>query len=153
MRILLVGAIIVLLGGCSAQNTNMSTLQFSNAATPFPDDYRSRAAVALKGQVGAEIPLQISRPEPTVGASAFGPQRWYVCVRGVPGSAPAAAKKPVWHLAEEWLDPAARREELVLFYNATGLPAIRKSDGSPLCNGAEFASFTLAEAAATGRNF
>src|SRR5690606_3963924 len=101
-----------------------------------------------KGQVGAEVPLQISSPKTTLGSSAFGPQRWYVCVRGVPSSAPASTKKPVWHLAEAWLDPAARREELVLFYNASGLPAIRKSDGSPLCNAAEFRAFTLADAAA-----
>ncbi|MHA6731184.1 hypothetical protein [Devosia sp. A369] len=146
MRTALIGLVAALLCGCSAQNTNFSTLQFSGETIPYPDDYKMRAARALERQVAADVPIQISKPKIVVGANAFGPQRWYVCVRGAPNSAPNRKKKPVWHIAEEWLDPTIRRDELVLFYNATGVPSVRKSDGSPLCSDAEFETLTLTDA-------
>lgn len=137
---------LLLTAGCSSQNTNMSTLQFSGETAPYPEDYTSRAAKALERQVGPDVFIQISKPRPALGASVFGHQRWYVCVRDVPNSAPVRRKMPVWDIAEEWLDPSTRRSELVLFYNVTGLPSVRKSNGSPLCDDADFETISLAGA-------
>lgn len=146
MRGLALLVIASLLAGCSAQNTSISTLQFSAAANPFPEDYMSRAAAALDRMVAEDAPISISRPQTTLGPTAFAPQRWYVCVRGVPDSAMVRRKPktPLWDLVEDLADPASVQEELVLIFGSSGEPSIRKSNGSPLCRHAAFEPTRLA---------
>ena len=128
--VLMILASALALWGCSGVNTSINTLQFSAAAEPFPVDYQSRALRYLsdRGPVG----VQVSYPQTLLGETVFSPQRWYVCLIGLP---PPAASGVGARAAARDMKPVTYsgiyHEVLVLRANGTA-SAIRGFD-SPLC--------------------
>ena len=80
-----------LLGGCTETTLSTGGMgQVNRATEPFPTSYLTRAATALTGApVSAGQSVAVSYPQLTIGTTAFDPQRWYVCVRGLAPKAKA----------------------------------------------------------------
>jgi hypothetical protein len=139
-RSVLYCAITVLLVGCSNQNMSMNTMQFSGATVPYPENYEVEAARVIKQRGGDLASSRASQPWATIGSGPFSPQRWYVCIRGLPprGEPP---KPKALELAEERLGHRSffGVYDVVLFFSdRTGRPSVRTGYDSPLCRDLEY---------------
>jgi hypothetical protein len=119
-------------------------LQFSAEALPFPDNYQVEAARIVSQKRADPQKATVSYPRQTLGVSAFSPQRWYVCIRGVsekpkPDRLPKAAE-----LAARWLDPQTDQgtHNIVLFFGTTVRPTAREGYDSPLCREGQYEPIT-----------
>ncbi|WIY53229.1 hypothetical protein O9Z70_01410 [Devosia sp. YIM 151766] len=129
-------AICLTLYGCSLQNSGPSNLQFERTAIPFPDNYQSEAAWAVQRRGGDPGIAMVSRPQPMIGRSAFGPQRWFSCISGV---APRQAERDRLPRLADMLDPEAHRgagprpHYLLLIFHGAARPDLKDGFDIPLC--------------------
>ncbi|WP_224703616.1 hypothetical protein [Devosia aquimaris] len=133
-RLLIVSMLVACLAGCSGTMPGPQSIQVSGAEEAYPADYKARALRALGD--AASPGMSISAPQLTIGESAFGPKRWYVCVRGVATTAkPPTKLKPVLDLAGDVMRPAASTGlyEVIVVLRGNGSASQIKTFDSPLC--------------------
>ena len=143
MRLVAAALASIFLVACSGQNTSLNRLQFSGASEPFPEHYQVEAARFVQAR-GAEIStIQVSAPAETLGASAFGPKRWYSCIRGLPAPPPAKTMPTVEQFVSGWLGEQPLHYDVIMIFSA-GKPRPSVHDGldSPLCQGVTFSPLT-----------
>lgn len=138
----------MLVAACAGPNSSLNTLQFSDETVPFPKNYQVEAARVVRDRSGDPASVLVSYPRPIIGATMIGPQRWYVCLRGVPAPAPSASPPMAAELAAQWLfqqRPENRRFDVVLIFSRdSGRPSIKTGLDSPLCNDGAFEPLTAA---------
>jgi len=133
------GLLIVagLIAACSNQNTSWSTIQLSGDTMPYPENYQAEAARIVAQRGGDPASASVSQPQSTLGATAFAPQRWYVCVRGLSQAPrPARLPKPM-ELVDQLFDSRASAgiHNVILVFGAPGRrPTVREGYDSPLCH-------------------
>lgn len=149
MKAVLVGLVLTVLAGCSAQNSTINRLQFSGATVAFPESYQAEAARVVLSRGGRIEAVRVSRPQETLGASVFGPKRWYSCLSGLPAPTRAADRIPKLEDAiSGGISAPVGRFDTILFFSTRGhKPSVRSGFDSPLCADAEFESIILASPA------
>lgn len=143
IRSLTVVLVAGIVAGCSGQNMSFNRLQFSAETVPFPDHYQAEAARVVAKR-GGDLPnTQVSYPREVLGASAFGPRRWYSCIRGLPGPTPVAGRLlNVEDTIGIWTGHHTRVFDIVLFYSSEGRASVQSGFDSPLCRDAAFEAIT-----------
>ena len=134
VRLLTVTILLACLAGCSSGLPGPQSVQVSGAQEPFPADYKARALRVLGDAAGPG--MSISYPQLTLGESAFGPRRWYACVRGVATTTePSSKLKPVLDFAGDAMRPAATAGiyEVIVILRGNGSASQIKTFDSPLC--------------------
>lgn len=134
IRLLMMSMLALSLAGCSGVVPGPQTLQVSGAEEAFPADYKARALRVLGDQ--ASPGMSISAPQLTLGESAFGPKRWYVCVRGVATTTePSTKLKPVLDLAGDLGRNTAQSGiyEVIVLLRGNGSASRITGFDSPLC--------------------
>jgi hypothetical protein len=146
MRAVLVGLALTILSGCSAQNTTINRLQFSEATMAFPGNYQAEAARVALSRGGNIDTAQVSRPQETLGASVFGPKRWYSCVSGLPAPNRRPDRLPkIEDAISGWVSAPTGRYDTILFFSRSDHRAsVRSGFDSPLCRDVEFGPITVA---------
>lgn len=138
MRLLMFALSFCVLAGCSPQNTSLNRLQFSGDMLPFPENYQGEAAqVAIAAGADPEA-VFVSYPKDTLGVSAFGPKRWYSCVRGLPPPVPADRLPNIEEALGTWLGSSPRIFDTVLVFSGANRPTVSSRFDSPLCRDAAF---------------
>ncbi len=133
----------LLISGCSSQNANLATLQFSGDTGSFPQNYQEEAARVASNRGGDPKFVRVSYPNTTTGAWVGGPKRWYVCVRGLPP--PTRPPRRNWTaLAESTVRQQHLADvfDVVLVFSGERRPAVTTGFDSPLCAGAAFEPIT-----------
>lgn len=136
---------LALLAGCTGPNTTMATLQFSGATVTFPQNYQREAARVVSQRGFDPASATVSYPRPTLGATAFQPQRWYVCIRGA-----SIAQRPdrlpkAFEILDQAIDPrsTAGIHNVVLIFGSDGRrPSERGGFDSPLCRDGQYEPIT-----------
>lgn len=139
VRLSLLLAFVMLLGGCSGSNTGLQNLQFSGEAEAFPADYSARALRYLGAQMGPGV--AVSYPRTIVGETALSPRRWYICLRGLapPEPAPRAAK-PLLEAAVDLMQSGSGEGvyDVIVILRASGAVSAIKGFDAPLCAGGRY---------------
>lgn len=133
-RLLIASILMVCLAGCSSIVPGPQSLQVSGAQEAFPDDYKARALRVLGAEAGPG--MSVSAPQLTLGESAFGPKRWYVCVRGVATTTkPSTKLKPVLDMVGDLGRNAAQSGiyEVIVLLRGNGSASRINGFDSPLC--------------------
>jgi hypothetical protein len=145
MRAIVLVLAMLTLAGCTGQNTNIATLQFSGSSEKLPDNYQVEAArvVATKTVAGGQQ-VRVSRPQPILGVTAFSPKRWYVCVLGLAGPARPSRIPSIYDAVMNVADPASNAGvyNLVLVFNEGRRPSVKTGYDSPLCRTAAYEPLT-----------
>lgn len=134
--------LVSLVFGCASTNTALHNLQFSGDAETFPADYQERAAKYV-ADLPAAGSLIVSYPETTLGVTAPGPKRWYVCIRGLePQTEAETGLKPVLEMVEGMLSPRSGGPiyEVILIMRDSGVTTAIKAFDSPLCRAGRYES-------------
>lgn len=135
----------LMLTGCTATSLSLHTVQISSESLPFPAHYQVEAARVAAARGGDPGLARVSYPRTTVGMTIASPQRWYVCVRGLP-AAPKPDRLPnVMELAERLVDPITNAGvfDVILFFDsATSRPSQREGYDTPLCRDGQFERVT-----------
>ncbi|HTN63500.1 MAG TPA: hypothetical protein VL147_18425, partial [Devosia sp.] len=136
-------ATVICLAGCTAQNTNITTLQFSADTEPFPSNYQEIAAKAVADRHVAEgETLRVTYPLPLLGQTPFSAKRWYVCVRGLKPERPPTvpSRTNVWNLAESALNPSAETGiyEALIVISSAYAPSVRFVFDAGLCRDVKY---------------
>lgn len=141
MRCFGILAVLGFLAGCTNTNIGLSRVQLSSDTTPFPTNYQSEVARILAERGGNSTRISASYPRRTTGATAFDPQRWYVCVRGISDVLkPRRLPRPA-ELIDQLFDPSAMSGEhnVVLFFSTEGRrPSVQEGFDSPLCRDGDY---------------
>lgn len=138
-HLLLAAAAALSIAGCTAPNTNLTTMQLSGATTPLPPNYQDIAAKAVADLPVAEgAALAFSEPRNMLGETVFSPKRWYLCVAGVqpPSPKPAPKTVPVFTRVTEWVAPPQThgRYDVIVIFNDKGHSSLRRTFDSELCH-------------------
>ncbi|GLQ53740.1 hypothetical protein [Devosia nitrariae] len=137
--IVLLAAMAMALAGCTT-NTNIQNLQFSGETDPYLANYREVVWKAVEPLPREGDVLLVSEPMTAAGMSAFGPRRWYVCVRGL---RPGRADRPtLYDSIEGMLGERPQQAEAVLFLTRGATPVPQHTHDSPLCRQARFSTLS-----------
>ncbi|UXN73116.1 hypothetical protein N8D56_19225 [Devosia sp. A8/3-2] len=138
-NLLLAAAAAVSITGCTAPNTNLSTMQLSGATWALLPNYRDIAAKAVAHLPVAEgAALVFSELRNMLGETIFSPKRWYACVAGVKPPAPKPTPKtvPVVTRVTDWIAPPEThgRYDVIVILNDKGHTSLRRTFDSELCH-------------------
>lgn len=131
----LLAVMVMALAGCTT-NTSIQNLQFSGQTEPYPEDYREIVWKVVEPLTRNGNAVLVSEPMTAAGMSAFGPRRWYVCVRGLgPGR---ADQTTLYDSIEGMFGQRPQQAEAVLFLTRGATPIPQHTYDSPLCRQARF---------------
>lgn len=131
----------MLVAACAGSNSSLNTLQLSNEATPFPQNYQVEAARVVRNRSGDPATVLVSYPRQIIGLTMMSPQRWYVCLSGMPAPAPSTSLPRAADLAAQWVfkrGPENRFDVVLIFSREGSRPSVRTGLDSPLCNDGAF---------------